>query len=134
MSEGTPTCGKGIANHAPNPLAMAEVAAAMANLFATHKKALDVQDSDGRREHDAYNSLAGAYAEVARRLAALASEAESYRPLAPAPHDMSFMTGPEPLAAFERVVAARAAPRELLQASAPQDEAMLAQMRSMQAS
>jgi hypothetical protein len=132
MEDDKATCGKGIANHSPNPRAMADVAAAMSNLFATHMKALDLQDANGRREHDAYNSLAGAYAAASERLASLAEEAEGYRSLPMAPHDMAFMTGREPLAAFERVVAARKALRELLQAGSDQDEAMLAQMRAMQ--
>ena len=132
MDDDTPTCGKGIAGHSPNPRAMAEVAAAMANLFATHMKALDLQDENGRREHDAYNSLAGAYAAASQRLSNLATEAEGYRTLPMASHDMAFMTGAEPLAAFERVVAARRALRELLQDGVQQDQAMLAQMRAMQ--
>ncbi len=123
------TCGKGLASHTPMPRAMAEMADAMAVLFQVHMKALDPAEENGRREHKAYASLSAAYARVAELLAGLASEAESYRALPMAAHDMTFMTGPEPLAAFERVVAVRQSLLALLQELAGQDQAMLAEMR-----
>ena len=95
--------------------------------------AVDASEEAGKVELDAYRSLADGYASVAARLRAIATEAEGYAALAPASHDMTFMTRPEPLSAFEDVVAARRGLRTLLEQAAASEEAMLAQMRAAQA-
>jgi hypothetical protein len=115
------------------PNHMAALAEAMSGLFSVHMGALDASEEAGKAEFDAYRSLADGYAAVAARLRAIATEAEGYASLAPASHDMAFMTGPEPLSAFEDVVAARRGLRTLLEQAAASEEAMLAQMRTAQA-
>jgi hypothetical protein len=112
------------------PSHIAALAEAMSGLFRVHMGALDASEEAGKAEFGAYSSLADGYAGLAARLRAVATEAEGYASLAPASHDMAFMTGPDPLAAFEAVVAAKRRLRDLLERAAASDEAMLAAMRA----
>lgn len=132
MDDNVQTCGKGLAANAKLPATLGELTGALANLLETHMEALDLNSEEGRTEREAYARLAGEYRDIASRLITTSGNMASYHDLPMAAHEMSFMTGPKPLQAFEQLVHAKRQALELLQRSVGTDEAMLGEMRSAQ--
>ena len=54
MTDGEPTCGKGLASQAPLPAKLGDLTSALADMLDAHTRALDLQDERGRDEQAAY--------------------------------------------------------------------------------
>jgi hypothetical protein len=129
MSE--PTCGQGLAEHSAVPGRAGELMDAMAEMLRVHRTALDPADEDTRPEDAAYARLAEDLAAVADRLRATADAMTGYRDLPMGRHDLSVLTSPDAVAAFERFVAAEQDLQTLLARTLEEHRAMLGAMRSV---
>lgn len=107
-----PTCGKGLAENSVLPRTLAELMAAMADLFDAHRHALDGKHPAARPELEAYESLASGYRKGAHQLEALDKEMSGYRELPMPKHDPAAMMRQEE--AYETVLAARHRLRAIL--------------------
>ena len=103
MSDDTPTCGKGLAGHAPLAAKIGALSAALADVLEAHTHALDASDDNGAAEREAYLSLVTRQRAIAAACSELAQEMEGYRDLPMASHDMSAFG--EQNRAFRRYVA-----------------------------
>jgi hypothetical protein len=124
-----PTCGKGLAAHAPLPAKLAELTEAVADNLELHMQALDMTDDRSRREYDAYQSLVKAHRGAAWHLQSTASEMAGYRDLPMGRHDEKAMSDPKLGEAFERFVRREEELLALLQKRLEEDRSMLAAMR-----
>jgi uncharacterized protein YndB with AHSA1/START domain len=125
LAEGELTCGKGLAQSATLPEKIGDVMAAMADMLAAHMTALDVNDPNGRREYDAYDSLVQKYRRIAAQLAAAANEMDSYWGLPMAGHDMEAMMRPKMRETFAKLARDKRALLDLLQETTVDDQKML---------
>jgi hypothetical protein len=123
------TCGKGLADNAVVPGALAGVAARLAGNLEVHMRALDRDDPAAAREHDVYERVARGLRAAAAGLQDAAAEMAGARELPMGRHDMATMTSPDVLDAFERSVAAEDELRALLDARREALTQMLAAMR-----
>ena len=123
-----PTCGQGLAENARLPAKTGELLGAMSAVLERHVRAVDPADENGRRERDAYVSLAGALRGVSGALQATAAEMEGYRTLPMARHDPAAMAASEPRQAFAAFVRAEQELLALLTQTVARDEKMLASM------
>jgi hypothetical protein len=99
------TCGKGLAAGADLPEQFGRLLAARAEVLERHVGALDGNDPNGRREHEAYSDLVGRHRAAAAELLALATQMRSYRDLPMAEHDVDVMMAPNgQMAAFREFV------------------------------
>jgi hypothetical protein len=128
--QNNPTCGKGLAENSILPGKLGELAAAMAENFEVHMRALDVDDPFSRQEYEVYVQLANEQRETAARLLATANEMAGARDLPMGPHSFNDGLNSQALAAFEKVVKIKAELLALLRQSTERDEAVLTQMRS----
>jgi hypothetical protein len=124
-----PSCGQGLAEHASLPAKLGELTASVAGILEVHLRALDLEDEAARREHGVYLRLAQQHRQTAGELAATGREMAGQRDLPMGAHDMTVMSSPEAVGAFERVVQAERELLALLQERLRQDEQMLAGMR-----
>jgi hypothetical protein len=122
------TCGKGLAESSALPAKLGDLTESMAEILEIHMGALDLEDNDSRREHEAYRELvrdhrriAAAFRETARRMA-------GYRDLPMGGHDTSVMSSPRAVAAFEKFVKLEEDLIALLQKRVEQDRRMLEEM------
>src|SRR5512143_3536158 len=99
--EERPTCGQGLAENSTLPGKLGELAAAMAENFEVHMRALDVNDPHSRQEYEVYLQLANEQRETAARLLATANEMAGTRDLPMGRHVFADGTETEVLAAFE---------------------------------
>lgn len=120
-----PTCGQGLAAHAAIPAKLGDLIAAMADNLVAHMTALDLSDENGRRERDAYRSLAEGHRELAARLRATGEEMAGYRDLPMARHDPEVMASPALLEPFVRLVEVEREAAALLGTTLEQHERML---------
>jgi hypothetical protein len=128
--EEQPTCGKGLASHAVLPARLAELVASQTENLEVHMRALDLEDQNARKEHEAYKRLATGHREIAAQLHAVADEMAGYRDLPMGRHDAKAMSDPAVLEAFEKFVAIKQELLALLQEMAEQDQRMLVAMRA----
>jgi hypothetical protein len=126
--EDEPTCGKGLAEHSVLPAKLGELTASVAEVLEVHTNALDLSDENSRKERDAYLELAKQHRETAARLQATARQMAGYRDLPMGRHDPEMMSGPEPLAAFEKLVRIEQELLTMLQKRLEQDRQMLVEM------
>jgi hypothetical protein len=122
-----PTCGKGLAEHAALPAALAALSAAMAHVLELHVTTLDATDADTRPENEAYGSIATQLRSVSAGLHALAAEMKGYRELPMGRHDEEALGSPLAIEAFSDFVARERELLELMQSSVERDEQMLTQ-------
>jgi hypothetical protein len=123
-----PTCGRGLAEHAPLPAQLAEVTEAMASNLQVHMQALELDDEPARQEHAVYLRLAEEQRQAAARLRAVATEMADARDLPMGRHDAETMSSPEVGDAFQRFVKAKQELLTLLQRMVEDDQRMLAEM------
>jgi hypothetical protein len=128
--DNSPTCGKGLAENSILPGKLGELAAAMAENFEVHMRALDVKDPVSRQEYEVYVQLANEQRETAARLLATANEMAGARDLPMSPHSFNDEFNAQALAAFEKVVRIKGELLSLLRQTAERDQAILSQMRS----
>jgi len=100
-----PTCGAGLASHAPFYDKLASAVDAMAAVLDLHTSALD-DDPGSRPELDAYRSLVDGQRSLAAGARAIGAEMAGYRDLPLAEHDWGLMAGPAFSETFRRFVAA----------------------------
>lgn len=122
------TCGQGLAEHSAVPARMAEVLAALARNLEVHRKALDRNDDNSRKEDAAYRELAHDYREIAERLGATAALMAGYRDLPMGVHEGAVLSAPEVRHAFESFVKAEEDLLGRLQEGAGRDRALLTAM------
>jgi hypothetical protein len=124
-----PTCGQGLAAHAPLPAKLGELTAAVAGILEVHSGALDLGDERSRRERDVYLRLVEQHRRTAAELAATGRDMAGQRDLPMGAHDPTVMASPGAVEAFERFVRAERELLALLQERLRPDEEMLAGMR-----
>jgi hypothetical protein len=122
------TCGKGLAASAELPALLGAVAGTMAEVLAVHMTALDLDDANARREHEAYLSLTEGLRSAGAQLATIAREMTGYRDLPMGAHDMEKMLDPRMYKTFAALVARKQELLALLQETAASDQEMLAEM------
>ena len=123
------TCGKGLADNAVVPGALAGVAGRLAGNLEVHMRALDRDDPAAAREHEVYERVARGLRAAAADLQAAASEMAAARELPMGRHDTDAMTSPDVLDAYERYVAAEDELHALLGARRAAHARMLGGMR-----
>jgi hypothetical protein len=123
------TCGEGLAENSVLPAKLSELAAAIADTLEAHLQALDVDDENARREHDAYVGLVREHRRAAALLQKTSEDMEGCRTLPMAPHDPEKLVSSDARAAFARFVRAEEDFAALLEQTLERDRAMLAQMR-----
>ena len=123
--DGTPTCGKGLAEHAAVPAKLAELTGALGRVLELHMRALDLGDAASREEYAAYEELSGAYRAIAAELTAVARRMAGYRHLPMGRHDMAAMTAAENVAAFGEYVRVEGELAEVLEKRLRQDRGMM---------
>jgi hypothetical protein len=119
------TCGQGLAEHSSLPAKLGELTAAVAENLELHMKALDLNDENAKREHDAYQKLVLEHRQTASELHATAEEMVGYRDLPMGRHDGMAMSDPLLLRAFERFVSLEQELLWLLQERIARDQKML---------
>ena len=127
-----PTCGKGLAENSVLPGKLGELAAAMAENFEAHMRALDVSDQASRQEYEVYVQLANEQRETASRLLTIANEMAGARGLVMGRHNFTAERNAQALEAFEKVVKLKQEVLALLQQMAERDQQLLVQMRQAQ--
>lgn len=100
----------------------------MAENLELHMKALDLNDENAKREHDAYRRLAKEHRQTAGELDATAREMAGYRDLPMSRHDAKAMSDPKLFEAFERLVSVEQELLWLLQERIARDQKMLVEM------
>jgi hypothetical protein len=120
-----PTCGKGLAENSVLPAKLGEVVATVAENLEVHMKALDLEDDDANKEHDAYLNLARQHRKIAAQLQATGEEMAGCRDLPMGKHDEKAMTSPNVVEAFEKLVQVEQELLTLLQNRAEQHKEML---------
>jgi hypothetical protein len=123
------SCGKGLAENAALPAALGAVTAAMAHVLELHMRALDLEDPNAAKEHEAYGKLVRDQRAAAAQLQTTARAMTGYRDLPMGQHDMAVMSDARSVAAFESFVQTKAELLALLQKTKEGDERMLAAMR-----
>ena len=127
-AEQTPTCGEGLAENSALPERLSELIATLAQVLEAHRRALDLEDENSRREDEAYRELAAQLREVA---AALCSTAERMAGLAGLPmgrHRLEEMASPRMRGLFLKFVSLEQDLQVLLQKRFDRDSARLLQM------
>lgn len=121
----TPTCGKGLAEHAELPAKLGELAGALARVLELHMQALDLGDAASRAEYDAYEELSGAFRGIAADLTSTARRMARYRDLPMGRHAMEVMSAPESAQAFAGFVRLEGELAKLLDRRLARDRAMM---------
>ena len=120
-----PTCGRGLAESAGVPAALAAVAAGLAQNLELHVRALDPDDPAGAQEQAVYERVARSLRSAAVDLEAAAAEMAAAVDLPMGAHDMAAITNPDFVDAFAGYVAAEDDLRRLLDARRADNEQML---------
>ena len=127
-AEQTPTCGEGLAENSALPERLSELIATLAQVLEAHRRALDLEDENSRREDEAYRELAAQLREVA---AALCSTAERMAGLAGLPmgrHRLEEVASPRMRGMFLKFLSLEQELQALLQKRFERDSALLLQM------
>jgi hypothetical protein len=98
------TCGKGLAENSALPAKLGDLTESMAGILEIHMGALDLEDNDSRREHEAYRELVRDHRRVASELRETARRMAGYRDLPMGRHESSVMSSPRAVEAFEKFV------------------------------
>jgi hypothetical protein len=125
-----PTCGRGLADSAVVPSALAAVAAGIAQNLEVHTRALDPGDPAAAQERHVYERVVGSLRGAVLDLRAAAEEMAAAVELPMGAHDMAAMTAPDVLNTFERLVAAEVDLRRLLEERREDNEQMIMMIRA----
>jgi hypothetical protein len=128
VSDELPTCGKGLAAHAPLPQAFADLTAAVAEILELHRRALDANDAGAREEDAVYAELAEQHRAAAALLRESAERMRRSRDLPMGPHDLSMLTDARARAAFAAFVRLEEEIVSLVEARLVADRLMLTEM------
>ncbi|HEY3173640.1 MAG TPA: hypothetical protein VGK86_13815 [Thermoanaerobaculia bacterium] len=125
------TCGKGLAEQSALQANLGELTDSMAEILEIHMGALDLQDNDSRREHEAYRELVSDHRRIAAALRETARRMAGYRDLPMGRHDTSVMSSPRAVEAFEKFVKLEQELMSMLQKRLEADRKMLSEMRGI---
>jgi hypothetical protein len=128
MADDQPTCGRGLAANAILPERLAALMNAMATMLENHTRALDLNETNGRLEHDAYERLVSDQRTLASGLEALARAMEGNRDLPMARHNLAPLNDQASRAVLAAFIDAERDLITLLQKQAENHAVMLAQM------
>ncbi|WP_369135667.1 hypothetical protein [Modestobacter sp. I12A-02662] len=123
------TCGRGLAQNAAVPAALAAAAAGLAQNLEVHVRALDPGEAAAAEEQGVYQRVAHRLRRAAAELQAAAAEMASAVDLPMGAHDMAAITTTDVLDAFRDHVAAEDDLRRLLEARRVENQLMLAAIR-----
>jgi hypothetical protein len=126
MADDDWTCGKGLAANAALPEAMGTFFDAMATVLELHTRALDLSQSSGRTEYEAYVQTVVKQRAIALSLATLSREMANCVDLPMAEHDMAVLSGHESTTAFQVLVKVEKALLAQLDATVDEHQRMLA--------
>jgi uncharacterized protein YndB with AHSA1/START domain len=124
-----PSCGAGVAQHAPIPAKLGLMFEGLAETLALHRKMLELDDEHARKEDEIYADLAARWREIARQVRETASLMQAQRELPMGAHDERAW-GPEHLEAFAKFVRAQGQALALLRIAQEHDQTMLTSMQS----
>jgi uncharacterized protein YndB with AHSA1/START domain len=124
-----PSCGEGVAQHAAIPATLGLMFEGLAETLALHRKMLDLDDENARKEDEVYSDLAARWTEIARQVRETAALMLAQRDLAMGAHDENAW-GPDNLEAFAKFVRAQGQALALLRVAQEHDERMLRSMQS----
>jgi hypothetical protein len=127
LVDDAPTCGVGLAQHAPIPAQTAEMFAGLAETLELHRALLKLDDANAKKEDEVYGNLANDWREIARLVDRAAQQMAAQRDLPMGAHDERAW-GDRHLRAFEKFVKAQTRLLGLLRVAAERDEQMLASM------
>ena len=98
------TCGQGLAENSVLPAKLGELIESVAGVLEAHMAALDLEDNDSRREHEAYRELVRDHRQIAAALRETAWRMAGYRDLPMGRHFPEKMSAPEIREAFQKFV------------------------------
>jgi len=123
------TCGRGLAENSALPAKLGDLTESVAEILETHMGALDLQDNDSRREHEAYRELVRDHRQIVASLQQTARRMAGYRDLPMGRHDTSVMASPRAVQVFEKFVTVEDELSSMLQKRLEADRKMLSEMR-----
>jgi hypothetical protein len=101
-----PTCGQGLAEHAPLPRLFGALLDAVADNLDAHLPGLVANDPDTQREKRVYEQLAAQHRGVATRLCALGEEMAGCQDLPMGAHDLGALSSQPATEALARMIRA----------------------------
>ena len=119
------TCGHGLAEHSVILAKLAELMASRAENLELHMEALDPNDSNSRKEYDAYLELANEHREIASQLEATNKKMAGHWNLPMGRHDQHVMSAPKVLEAFRRYVKVEQELQALIQQMVEEDQKLI---------
>ena len=125
------TCGQGLAENSVLPAKLSELIGSMAEILEIHMGSLDLQDNDSRLEHEAYRELVSEQRRNAAKLGETARRMAGYRDMPMGRHDMSAMSAPKAVEAFEKFVKLEEELLLMLEKRLVADRKTLSEMRGM---
>jgi len=123
------TCGQGLAENSLLPAKLGELIASVAGILEAHMEALDLEDNDSRREHEAYRELVRDHRRIAAELRETAWRMAGYRDLPMGRHLPEKMAAPEVREAFQRFVKLEEELAALLRERREADRRVLQEMK-----
>ena len=126
--EQPPTCGAGLAENSALPAAISELIATLGQVLEAHRRALDLEDEDSRREDEAYRELVEQFRGVAAALRATAERMAGHSGLAMGRHRQEEMASPRVRGLYLKFVSLEQELQALLQKRFERDSALLLQM------
>src|SRR5438128_1999584 len=120
------TCGKGLAEDSALPAKLGDLTESTAEILEIHMGALDLEDNDSRREHEAYRELVRDHRRIAAALRETARRMAGYLDLPMGRHHTSVMSSRR---AFEAFVKLEEELLAMLQKRLEADRKTLSEMR-----
>ena len=124
-AEQTATCGEGLAENSALPARISELIAALAEVLDAHRRALDLQDENSRREDAAWRELAEQFRGAAAALCSSAERMAEHSGLPMGRHRMEEMASPRMRGMFLKFVSLEQELQALLQKRFERDCALL---------
>jgi transposase len=123
------TCGQGLAENSELPAKLGDLTESMAEILEIHMGALDLEDNDSRREHEAYRELVKDHRRIAAALLETARRMAGYRDLPMGRHHTTVMSSRRAVEASEKFVKLEEELLSMLQKRLEADRRMLSEMR-----
>jgi hypothetical protein len=123
------TCGKGLAENSALPAKLGDLTESTAEILEIHMGALDLEDNDSRREHEAYRELVRDHRRIAAELRETARRMAGYLDLPMGRHHTSVMSSRRAFEAFEKFVKLEEELLAMLQKRLETDRKTLSDMR-----
>lgn len=101
-----PTCGQGLAHHAPLPRLFGALLDSVADNLIAHLPGLVSSDADSQREKRVYEQLAARHRDVAAMLRAIGEEMAGYQDMPMGAHDLDALSSQPVTEALARMIRA----------------------------